>query len=71
MDSSIRPEQTTLGTNVGPLRLATQDLPMLSMQESEVNFGGFPSSSAGRVNGAHGEEWEVTSDTGKEVGKNV
>lgn len=50
------------------LRLVMQDLPMLRMQESEVNFQRYPSSSAGRVGGAHWGEWEVISDVDREVG---
>lgn len=45
-----------------------QHLPMLRMQESEVNSLGYPSSSAGRVGGAHWGEWEVISDADREAG---
>lgn len=43
-----------------------QDLPMLRMQESEVNSLGYPSSSAGRVGGAHWGEWKVRMLTEKQ-----
>lgn len=53
---------------MGTLGLAVQDLPMLRVQESEVNFKDYPSSSAGRVKGAHWGKRDVISEAGKDPG---